>query len=158
MNSYLRIIISVLLCVLVGFLSSFSTRSSVTTWYPTLTKPFFNPPNEIFGPVWTLLYLMMGVAAGLVWNKIETQKELVKKALLFFAIQLALNALWSILFFGLQNPFLAAFEIILLLLMIYETYYKFKKVNVFAANLLIPYLFWVSFAAILNFSIAWLNR
>ena len=83
----------------VGYFSGLVTRSAITTWYPTLIKPIFNPPNWIFAPVWSLLYVLMGIAAGLVWNQIENEKEAVKKALLFFAIQLALNSLWSLLFF-----------------------------------------------------------
>jgi tryptophan-rich sensory protein len=105
-----------------------------------------------------MLYIMMGIAAGLVWNRIETNRELVKKALVFFAIQLALNALWSILFFGLHNPMLALIEIVLLWLMIYETYVQFGKIDKIAGYLFIPYLLWVSFASVLNASIWWLNR
>jgi tryptophan-rich sensory protein len=101
---------------------------------------------------------MMGVAAGLVWNRIEFEKELVKKALILFAIQLALNALWSYLFFGLKNPMLAGVEIVLLWLMIFETYSKFVKINKISGYLFIPYLLWVSFAMVLNGSIWWLNR
>jgi tryptophan-rich sensory protein len=134
------------------------TKSAIVTWYPTLVKPSFNPPNWIFAPVWSMLYIMMGVAAGLVWNRIEFEKELVKKALILFAIQLALNALWSYLFFGLKNPMLAGIEIVLLWLMIFETYSKFVKINKIAGYLFIPYLLWVSFAMVLNGSIWWLNR
>jgi tryptophan-rich sensory protein len=105
-----------------------------------------------------MLYAMMGVAAGLVWDRMDFEKELVKKALVFFAIQLALNALWSYLFFGLKNPMLAGIEIIVLWLMIYETYIKFVKINKIAGYLLVPYLLWVSFASVLNASIWWLNR
>jgi tryptophan-rich sensory protein len=101
---------------------------------------------------------MMGVAAGLVWNRMEQEKELVKKALVFFAVQLALNALWSFLFFGLKNPMLAGLEIVILWLMIYETYMKFAKINKIAGYLMIPYLLWVSFASVLNASIWWLNK
>ena len=101
---------------------------------------------------------MMGVAAGLVWSRIEKEKELVKNALVFFAIQLALNALWSFLFFGLKNPMLAGIEIFILWLMIFETYTKFAKINKISGYLLIPYLLWVSFATVLNISIWWLNR
>jgi tryptophan-rich sensory protein len=139
-------------------MSGVVTRSAITTWYPTLVKPSFNPPNWVFAPVWTLLYLMMGVAAGLVWDKINSDKEIVKKALFFFAIQLALNALWSYLFFGFHNPMLAGLEIIILWLMIYETQVQFAKINTTAGYLLLPYLAWVSFAAVLNGSIWWLNR
>jgi tryptophan-rich sensory protein len=101
---------------------------------------------------------MMGVAAGLVWSQIDKEKEVVKNALVFFAVQLALNALWSYLFFGLKNPMLAGLEIVILWLMIYETYTKFVKINTIAGYLLIPYLLWVSYATVLNASIWWLNR
>ena len=158
MQKILKIVLVVAVCLTVGYFSGMETRESITTWYPTLVKPIFNPPNWIFGPVWILLYIMMGIAAGLVWNRIETNKEAVKKALIFFAIQLALNALWSILFFGLHNPMLAFIEIVLLWLMIYETYIQFKKIDKIAGFLFIPYLAWVSFATVLNASIWWLNR
>jgi tryptophan-rich sensory protein len=105
-----------------------------------------------------MLYVMMGVAAGLVWNRMEQEKEAVRSALIFFAIQLALNALWSFLFFGLKNPMLAGLEIVVLWLMIFETYTKFAKINKIAGYLFIPYLLWVSFATVLNGSIWWLNR
>jgi benzodiazapine receptor len=121
-------------------------------------KPSFNPPNWIFAPVWSMLYIMMGVAAGLVWDRIDFEKEIVKKALVLFAIQLGLNALWSYLFFGLMNPMLALIEIVVLWLMIYETYIQFAKINKIAGYLFIPYLAWVSFAAVLNASIWWLNK
>lgn len=158
MNKITRIVLLVIICLAVGYFSGAVTREAITDWYPTLIKPSFNPPNSIFFPVWTALYIMMGIAAGLVWNKIEVQKEAVKKALIFFAIQLGLNALWSYLFFGLHNPMLAGLEIIVLWLMIYETYVQFSKMNKIAGYLLVPYIAWVSFAAILNASIWWLNR
>lgn len=158
MSKIIRIISVVLTCLAIGYLSGDVTRSAITTWYPTLVKPIFNPPNWIFAPVWTLLYIMMGVAAGLVWNRIEFEKEAVKKALVFFIIQLVLNALWSYLFFGLHNPLLAGIEIIVLWLMIFETYLKFSKINKLSGYLLLPYLAWVSFALILNWSIWWLNK
>lgn len=144
-------------CLVIGYLSGTVTRESILTWYPTLVKPAFNPPNWIFAPVWTILYSMMGVAGGLIWNHIESDKEKVKKAFLFFVIQLGLNALWSYLFFGLHNPLLALIEIILLWLMIFETYTQFKNIDKIAGMLLIPYLIWVSFATVLNASIWWLN-
>lgn len=158
MNKISRILTVVVTCLVVGYFSGIVTKSSIEIWYPTLVKPSFNPPNWIFAPVWSMLYVMMGVAAGLVWNRIDFEKEIVKKALVFFAIQLALNALWSYLFFGLKNPMLAGVEIILLWLMIYETYAKFGKINTIASYLFIPYLLWVSFAMVLNGSIWWLNR
>ncbi len=158
MNKFTKILVVVVTCLAVGYLSGIVTRSSIETWYPTLIKPSFNPPNWIFAPVWSLLYIMMGWAAALVWNEIESKQEEVKSALILFVIQLALNSLWSFLFFGLKNPMLAGIEIILLWLLIYETFIKFNKINKFAGYLFIPYLFWVSFAGILNASIWWLNR
>ena len=157
MQKIIKIVLVVLVCVSVGYLSGTVTRDSITTWYPTLVKPVFNPPNWIFAPVWTLLYIMMGIAAGLVWNR-YSENSLVQKALGFFAIQLGLNALWSYLFFGLHNPLLALIEIVLLWLMIFETYNQFKKIDKVAGLLMLPYLAWVSFATILNASIWWLNK
>ena len=158
MSKYLRIIYCVAICLVVCYLSSITTQSSINTWYPTLIKPSFNPPNWLFAPVWTLLFIMMGIAAGMIWNQLENQRELVKKALLFFTVQLLLNALWSYLFFGLNNVLLALIEVILLWLVIYETFHIFKKIDKKAAYLFIPYLIWVAFAAILNGSIYYLNR
>ncbi len=158
MNKISRIAIVVIICLAVGYLSGMVTRASITTWYPTLVKPSFNPPNWIFAPVWTSLYVMMGVAAGLIWNQITTQKAAVTKALQFFTIQLVLNALWSYLFFGLHNLMLATIEVVLLWLMIFETYSQFAKINKTASYLILPYLAWVSFASVLTASIWWLNR
>lgn len=158
MNKIAKIAIALVVCLMVGYSASIVTRPSVETWYPTILKPSFNPPNWIFMPVWTLLYILMAVAAGLVWDKIKEQNQEVKKALGFFLVQLILNAIWSYLFFGLKNPMLALIEIALLWLMIYETYLKFVKINKTAGYLLIPYMAWVSFAGILNASIWWLNR
>jgi translocator protein len=153
-----KIIIMIVTCVVVGVISGLLTQEGVNTWYTTIEKPSFNPPNGVFAPVWTTLYVMMGIAAGLVWHEIDRQKEVVKKGLTFFAIQLALNALWSFLFFGLHNPLLALIEIVVLWLMIYETFIQFNKVNKIAGYLFIPYLLWVTFALALNASIWWLNK
>ena len=157
MSKSLRIVYIVVICLAVGYLSSLITQSSITTWYPTIKKPFFNPPNWVFAPVWTILYIMMGIAAGLVWDKLEENKELVKKGLFLFTIQLLLNLLWTYLFFGLQNILLALLEIVLLLLIIYETYLVFKKIDNTAGKLFIPYIAWVVFATILTISIYFLN-
>lgn len=158
MQRILRIAVVLMTCLVVGYLSGMVTRESITTWYPTLNKPFFNPPNWVFAPVWTVLYIMMGIAGGLVWNKQETDEKNVKTAFKYFMIQLALNAVWSFIFFYLHNPFLALIEIVLLWLMIYETYNQFKKIDSKAGMLLLPYLAWVSFATILNGAVWWLNR
>lgn len=158
MNRITKILTVVVTCLVVGYFSGMVTRSAIITWYPTLVKPSFNPPNWVFAPVWSTLYIMIGIAAGLVWDRIESNTTLVKKALVVFAIQLALNALWSYLFFGLHNPMLAGIEIVLLWLMILETYTQFYKINKIAGYLFLPYLAWVSFAMVLNASIWWLNK
>jgi benzodiazapine receptor len=158
MNKLTKILTVVVTCLAIGYFSGNSTRSAILDWYPALVKPSFNPPNWIFAPVWSMLYIMMGIAAGLVWDRMESNTEIVKKALVFFAVQLALNALWSYLFFGLKNPGLALLEIVILWLMIYETYVQFGKINKIAGYLFIPYLLWVSFAMVLNASIWWLNK
>ena len=158
MNKYTKIALFVILCLAVGFMSSIITRDNVITWFPTIKKPFFNPPSWLFAPVWTSLYIAMGVAAGLVWNQISQTHEIVKKALTFFAIQLVLNAMWSYIFFGLHNILLALIEIVLLWLFIFETYKQFKNINKIAGYLFIPYLCWVGFATILNASLFYLNH
>ncbi len=158
MNKYTKILVCVASCLAIGFLSGQVTKDAIITWYPTIIKPSFNPPNWIFAPVWSLLFTFMGIAAGLVWTKIDDNKKVVRKALIFFVIQLVLNALWSFLFFGLQNPMLALIEIVLLWLMIYETYNQFFKIDKIAGYLFIPYLAWVGFALILNANIWWLNK
>jgi len=158
MSKLYKILVMVVTCLVVGYLSSNVTQTSVNTWYPTLNKPSFTPPNWAFPVAWTTLYIFMGIAAGLVWSRIEYEADVVRKSLTYFAIQLALNALWSYLFFGLKNPLLALIEIVLLWLMIYETYAQFKKVSKIASYLFIPYLIWVTYASALNASIWWLNK
>ncbi len=152
----LYIVIAVTICLLIGFLSGFATQSSVDTWYTTLKKPSFNPPNWIFAPVWTLLYVLMGIAAGLVWAK-GFYHIWVKTALYYFGFQLLFNALWSIVFFGFQEPFWALLVILVLLTLLLLTIKWFKIVSRPAAYLLIPYLLWVSFAMLLNYKIWVLN-
>ena len=158
MQKNIRIAAIVLTCLAVGYFSSLITRENIPTWYVTLKKPIFNPPNWVFAPVWTILYIMMGIAAGRVWNKVDNDLQNVKKGMYFFIVQLALNALWSYLFFGIHNLFLSLIEIILLWLMIYETMVQFKKVDKLASKLLIPYLVWVSYATILTASVWYLNK
>ncbi|SHE69682.1 TspO and MBR related proteins [Arenibacter palladensis] len=150
------IAISVTVCLIIGFLSSFATQSSVNDWYLELNKPSFNPPNWIFAPVWTVLYIMMGVAAGIVWAK-GFYHIWVKTALYHFGIQLLFNALWSIIFFGFKNPFAALLVILALLVLLIFTIKWFKVVSTTAAYLLIPYLLWVCFATALNYKIWELN-
>lgn len=155
-NTLIRIVISVLICLLIGFLASIATQSSVTTWYSTIEKPAFTPPNWLFGPVWTILYILMGVSAGIVWSR-GLHHVWVKTALYHFVFQLLFNALWSIVFFSLQQIFWALLVIITLLILIGLTIKWFKVVNKTAAYLLIPYLLWVIFATALNFEIWRLN-
>jgi len=148
--------IAVFVCLLVGFLSSFATQSSVNSWYLTLNKPSFNPPNWVFAPVWTFLYILMGIAAGLVWAK-GYYHLWVKTALYHFVFQLLLNALWSIVFFGLKNPFIALLIITGLNVLLLFTFKSFKVADTKAAYLLLPYMVWVGFATVLNFAIWYLN-
>ena len=157
MKDVSKLVISVIGCELVGILSTPFTISSIPTWYAGLTKPFFSPPNWIFAPVWTALYFLMGVAAFLVWRE-GVKKKKVKIALYCFLGQLFFNFLWSIIFFGLHQPFFAFIDIIALLIMIIITMVKFNKISKIALYLLIPYLVWVSFATLLNLSIVVLNK
>ena len=157
MKTALKYFISIALTLGVGYASSFATQSSIKTWYPTLVKPFFNPPNFVFAPVWTVLFILMGIAMGMVWNTPNVSKENLKKAWIIFSTQLILNAAWSILFFGLNNILLALIEIGLLWLVILENIKVFTSINTKAAKLLYPYLAWVSFAILLNAAILWLN-
>ena len=150
------IAISVAVCLLIGFLSGFATQSSVNEWYTTLNKPSFTPPNELFAPVWTVLYVLMGVAAVVVWSK-GYHHIWVKTALYHFVFQLLFNALWSIVFFGLKNPLLGLLVILVLLTLIMLTIKWFKVVSKAAAILMIPYLLWVCFAAVLNYKVWELN-
>jgi len=150
------LIVSILFCQLAGLLGSFFTAPAIPVWYASLKKPWFNPPGWLFGPVWIGLYALMGVAAYLIWEEGIGKKE-VKIALIIFALQLILNALWSILFFGVQSPKLALIEIVILWLFIFLTIWKFAKISSLAGLLLLPYLAWVSFAALLNFFIFRLN-
>lgn len=150
------ITISVLGCLLIGFLSSFATQSSVTDWYVTLNKPAFTPPNELFAPVWTVLYILMGISAGIVWSK-GYHHIWVKTALYHFVFQLLLNGLWSIVFFGLKNPLMGMVVILALLTMIILTIKWFRVISKTAALLMVPYLLWVAFASALNYKIWELN-
>jgi tryptophan-rich sensory protein len=150
------LVASLAICFFAAFLGNLATGSSLSDWYPQLNKPTWNPPNWIFGPVWSTLYTMMAVAAWLVWLKAGFRAA--KIALILFAIQLALNSLWSILFFGMQNPGAALIEITVLWIAIALTIFYFAKHSKLAAGLLVPYLCWVTFASFLNFTIWNLNR
>ncbi|MBP9718915.1 MAG: tryptophan-rich sensory protein [Candidatus Levybacteria bacterium] len=156
-KDFSKFLISIIGCELVGILSTPFTISAISTWYIFLNKPPFSPPNWVFGPVWTILYFLMGISAFLVWRKGLKNKK-VKKALFYFLLQLFFNFLWSLLFFGLHSPLLGLLDIIVLLVSIVITLVAFYRVSKIAAYLLIPYLLWVSFATILNLSIVLLNK
>lgn len=142
--------------LLIGGISGIFTIDGVNGWYTTLQKPSFNPPNWLFGPVWTLLYALMGVALFLVINATATQPK--TTAIALFAVQIVFNFFWSIIFFKWQSPCYALVEIAMLWICILLTMLSFWNIHKTAALLLVPYLAWVSFAAVLNGSIWWLNR
>jgi len=147
-----KFLISILICLAIGFFSSFFTRDSISGWFKKLKKPKFNPPNYLFGPVWTLLYIMMGITLYLLWQNSAWI------AILFFIIQLVLNFFWSYIFFTLKKLSWAFIEIIFLWIMIIVTIIISYPISALAAYLMIPYILWVSFASILNYSIFRLNR
>jgi tryptophan-rich sensory protein len=147
-----KLIFSIFICLFAGFIGSYFTTPAIPTWFATLQKPSFAPPNWVFAPVWTSLYILMGISLFLVWQKGREDKT-VKAAIYLFAGQLVLNALWSFVFFGLRSPLLGLIEIIILWIAILATIMSFMKISRTAAYLLIPYILWVSFAAFVNFSI-----
>lgn len=152
----MKLFISILIPLLVGAISGYFTSSGVNGWFAVANKPWFNPPNWIFAPVWTTLYLLMGIALFLVWRS-EADKTIKQTAIILFAVQLTLNFFWSIIFFKLQQPGWAFAEIICMWVIILLTILWFGKISSTAAWLLVPYISWVSFAVILNYSIWRLN-
>jgi benzodiazapine receptor len=152
-----KLVVSIVACLAAGAIGSIFTRSAIPTWYVTLEKPFFNPPNWLFAPVWTLLYVLMGIAAFLVWRR-GLESRQVRIALIVFLIQLVLNALWSVAFFGLESPLYGLIVIVVLWVAILFTVLRFFSISFVASVLLWPYLLWVTFAAVLNESIWLLNR
>lgn len=152
-----KLIFSLVLCQLVGIIGGVFTSASVRTWYLTLNKPSFNPPNWIFGPMWISLYLVMGIALFLVWTS-DAPGKAKQIAMIFFFIQLAINMAWSFLFFYLKSPVLGLIDITALLIFILLTMWKFFPVNRTAGYLMLPYFLWVVFAAVLNYSIWTLNN
>ncbi len=156
MKKLLKLIISIVGCEIIGVAATPFTLSAIPTWYSRLNKPSFSPPNWIFGPVWTVLYLTMGISLYFVWRKKPNKK--IRIALLYFLMQLTFNFIWSILFFGFRSPILGIIDIVVLWVAILLTIIKFYKIEKISAWLLVPYLFWVSFATVLNFSILILNH
>lgn len=163
LRNFLLIVGFILLAQSAGLIGSYFTFPTIDSWYNELAKPFFSPPPWIFGPIWTLLYTLMGIAAFLVFQKgkklkhVVGKKRQVKEALSVFVFQLALNSLWSIIFFGFKSPAWAFVEIILLWIVIAFTIQRFARVKITAALLLIPYILWVTFALMLNLAIVILN-
>lgn len=150
----MKYVFAIAICLAVGISSSFFTIADVKTWFVTINKPSWNPPSYLFAPVWTTLYVLMGIAWGIIWNSNTIEKP---RAMQLFIIQLALNFFWSIIFFGMHNISLALFDIIALWVMILLTIFIFGRINKNAAWLLVPYISWVSFATLLNFAIWQLN-
>ena len=155
MNNAVKLLIALAIPLLIGFFGSFFTISEIGSWYQTIQKPSWNPPNWIFGPVWTTLYLLMGISLFLVWRSSASQKRI---AIILYTVQLVLNFFWSFIFFKQHQIGFAFAEILALWLMILLSIFAFGRMNKLAAWLLVPYISWVSFAAILNFTIWQLNK
>jgi tryptophan-rich sensory protein len=153
----LRLAISLIICQLAGFIGSLFTRPAISGWYAALNKPSFTPPSAVFGPVWFSLYVMMGISLFLVWHH-GSRGQNVRTGMILFVIQLVLNTLWSILFFGFRSPPAGLVGILILWVAILLTLIHFWKVSRSAGVLLVPYIAWVSFAAVLNTSLWVLNR
>lgn len=152
-NNTFKLIIAIAVCEAAGIIGSiFTTPAIQSGWYAGIAKPALNPPAWVFGPIWTTLYALMGISAFLIWQKGLDRRD-VKIALGIFIGQLALNALWSIIFFGLQSPGGALIEIAFLWLAIFAAVIAFAKISRLAAWLLAPYILWVSFAVYLNYAI-----
>ncbi len=155
-NNTFKLIIAIVVSELAGIIGSVFTTPSIAGWYTGIVKPALNPPAWVFGPVWTTLFALMGIAAFLVWKKGWNRND-VRIALSVFAGQLTLNTLWSIIFFGLHSPGGALIEIVFLWFAIFATIIVFYKISKPAAWLLVPYIIWVSFAGYLNYLIWSLN-
>ncbi len=155
MSNITKFLISIMATLSAGAIGSFATAPAIPTWYRGLEKPGFNPPSWVFGPVWTALYILIGISFYLIWSSVSFKKH--KRALILFIIQLVLNTGWSLVFFGLQQPFWALIEITVLWVAILLTTVEFFKINKKAGLILLPYTLWVTFAAVLNFSIWQLN-
>jgi len=153
---FFKLTVSLILPIGLGSIAGIFTSKEITGWYASLNKPSFNPPSYLFGPVWTALYILMGVSMFLIWNTPKT--ELRQKALAIFGIQLFFNFWWSILFFSFHTVFLSVIDILIMWFLIIYMISLFKKIKPVAAYLQVPYLLWVSFATVLNISIWYLNR
>jgi len=155
MHKYVRLAISVVICQMAGIIGAVFTTPNIATWYANLNKPAFTPPNWVFGPVWLTLYMLMGIALWLVWSKGINRET--KAGLYPFGAQLALNTIWSIMFFGLRSPLMGLVTIIPLWLLIAYTIFRFYKLDKNAAYLLVPYILWGTVATYLNLGVFLLN-
>lgn len=156
MKNWVKAVISIAIPLAVGFTGSLFTETGQGTWFQNLEKPSWNPPGWLFGPVWTVLYIMLGIALFLIW-KIDAPSRLKRPAVTFWVLQMILNFLWSFLFFNQHLMDVAFYEILALWLLILLTIFAFARINKWAAWLLVPYISWVSFAAILNYTIWQMN-
>jgi translocator protein len=157
MNNTIKLIIAIAIPLAIGAIGSYFTIAEINGWYTTIQKPSFNPPNGVFGPVWTILYILLGIALFLVW-KSTAAASIKQYAIALFIIQLLANFFWSILFFNQHQIGWALVDIVFLWLSILFTIFAFAKINTLSAWLLVPYISWVSFAMILNYSIWVLNK
>ena len=157
MHNTLKLIIAIIIPVAIGAASGFFTSSEIPGWYQTINKPTWNPPSWLFGPVWTTLYVMMGIALFLIW-KYDASQSVKKTAIILFAVQLVLNFFWSFIFFNQHQIGWAVVEIITMWVFILLTIFAFAPISKIAAWLLVPYISWVSFATILNYTIWQLNK
>lgn len=156
-SNNLKLVICICICQLTGFMSGFLTNTQNNIWYDTIVKPSWNPPGYLFGPIWTTLYLLIGISLWLIWkSKAPEYKK--QQAIFIFAVQLFLNFWWSIIFFSFKSPELAFIEILVMIILIVVTIFKFSEISKTASWLLIPYISWVCFAAILNYNLWTLNR
>ena len=156
LRSPVLLILCIAIPLLAGVVGSFSTISSIPTWYAGLIKPMLTPPNWLFGPVWTTLYILMGIALYLVVRE-GTEKKPVQLGIIVFAAQLIVNVLWSLVFFGLQSPLLGLITILVLIALVLATIYFFYQVSRTAAAFLVPYIAWVCIATYLNAMVLVLN-
>lgn len=154
----LGLIIALLIPLSLGGIGALANNSSSSAWYQTLTKPSWNPPGWVFGPVWTTLYILMGLASWLIWRKRNDHQPEIQQALGWYSIQLFFNGIWSFIFFGMQYIHLALVNIVLLWSTLLITILHFFRIQRAAAGLLVPYFLWVTFATVLNATIWWLNR
>ncbi len=155
-EDFFKLGISIIIPLVVGFIGSYFTTPNISGWYAELSKPALNPPNWVFAPAWTTLYILMGVSLFLIWRNVKKQE---KKSVAFsiFGVQLVLNMTWSIVFFGMQSPGLALINIALLWVAVLYTIFLFYQISKPAAYLLVPYILWTTFAGYLNYAIWTLN-